>query len=388
MVDDCVTGHSAFIFDRGGKRRVSPLIDLSEVSWERIRDDISTAEVVIRAENCEQNKKALSEIEPKRHELVIFRGDERVWEGPIMRVGWYHDRVEISAHDVMEYVMARPLSKEWSNATSGGVSHSAPATQRIYEIMQYELNNPFTYLASDGVTQVNVPGWEEIDPPANVWPYVVRHANTNEARTSATTEPFQMTVGEHLDNVARTGGIDYTVIGRSIHLWDVSRSIASTRQMTEADFYGPIVVTAYGADFAALAFTVSQDGRYGGAGASSDYYGPWAKIFTVYDEDETDPPTQSELNSQASRNLTGRNPVPVEVRVPDNSTVRLTDSLGIANLAPGTEVPLLATLSNRELSQRQKVHRLAVKETSDGEDVMLALVPATKPDDDSPEGQP
>jgi hypothetical protein len=379
---ECVELHHVYITDRGGERRVAELVDLTLVRWGRVRDDISQAYVILQGGACAAQADILRNIEPKRSEMVIYRGTERVWEGPVNRIGWHSDWVEIDAHDIADYVFARPLSVEWDNSY-GSVAGPTEVTTRLEQIINYEFTNPFSYLADDGVTPVVVPAWESLTTPANVQPHVVAHHFPNEARTSAKTSPFQMTVGEHLDNYARSGGIDYTVIGRALHIWDVSRpAMGQTQTLTEADFYGEIIVTAYGSDFAAIGFTVAQDGRFGGAGSTSDYYGPWAKIFTVFDEDNTDPPTQADLNSQARRNLFGRNPVPVEVRVPDNSGIRLSSGLTINDLVPGVYMPLLATLNARQMSQMQKLDHMTVEEGPEGETISVTLIPATRSDSD------
>lgn len=374
---ECVELHHAYITDRGGTRRIAELVDLTSVQWARNRDTMSQANIVVQGGACVAQADILKNIEPKRNELVLYRGDDRVWEGPINLVAWHSDRVEINAHDVLEYVYGRPLSITWDN----NYPNSTEVTTRLENILDYEMTQPFTYLANDGVTPITVPAWESLTPPANVLPYVVCHHFPNEARTSAKTTPFQMTVGEHLDNYARTGGIDYTVIGRAIHIWDVNRDLGRLKTLTEADFFGEIVVSAYGAEFAALAFTVAQDGRYGGAGANNGYYGPWAKVFTVFDEDETTPPTQADLNSQAQRNLSGRSPVPVEVRVPDNSGIRLSPGLSINDLVPGVHMPLLATLNARQVSQMQKLDHVTITETAEGETIQVVLLPASINDD-------
>jgi hypothetical protein len=170
------------------------------------------------------------------------------------------------------------------------------------------------------------------------------------------------------------------VVGRAIHVWDVSRNLGKTRQLTEADFFSEVIVTAYGADMAAEVYVVGNNGAYGHASAPSPYYGPWTMILTAYNEEGTIDPSQAELDSQASRNLNGRMPVPVEVRIPDNSGVRLSDTLTIYDMVPGVQIPLLATLNARKMSQLQKIDHVTVTETSDGETVQLTLTPATKPD--------
>lgn len=695
---NCVQEHKVFVYDRGGRRRLFQLVNLSQVRWGRVRDDVSQAEIRLEGEACADNQGWLSRIEPKRHELVIFRGTTRVWEGPIWRVAWHETYVTISAHDCFEYLNARPLSKTWDTGYHGeDDDRTTSVTKRAQDIITYELTHPFSWVAADGTT-VTIPGWEEIDPPANVLPHLVVHRYVDDARTSSITSPFQMSVGEHIDNMARSSGLDYTVVGRAIHLWDVHRAIGRGRQLTSADFDADVVVTAYGADHAEVAFVVADDGRYGGAvnrigtwnylGASGpagdrltiptyvsppggqtthpsvvdfgaawngyrfwmahtpypggddsyenpsivasndgetwttptgltnpideqpgspgpynsdvdlvrygsglalfwrtyvagdplperlyvstsangrswspkrliwqtdnntrilsptfiyenggwtmfgvdiggatnrlarvrstvnliedlspstwgavqhisislpagkqpwhvfirpvgsqyigllndadentqngdiyvitspdglnwsrgaspaiprnapshnslyratftvggegvldvwyagwttspvvwnifrttlsavfvpggsetmlDYYGPWTKMYTVYDEDESNPPTQADLNSQAQRNLSGRSPVPTELRVPENSTIRLSESLTIEDLVPGVRFPVAATLNARRITQMLKLHTMQVTETGDGETITVSFVSASN--DDSDEG--
>jgi hypothetical protein len=359
----CIEEHTVYIYDRGGKTRVAQILDVSRVVWTRDRDSVSEANVRIEAAACSEQADVLAAIEPKRSEMVIYRGKDRVWEGPVWRVGWHDTYVEINAHDVMAYVMATPLTQTYSNA----YPNVGTVTGRIEYILQHELAV-----------------WENIDPPANVRPHLQIHHSENEARTSAVTTPYEMTVGEHIQSLGRTAGIDWTVVGRSIHVWDVSRSLGRTRTLTEQDFFAQVIVTAYGADMAAEIYVVGGDGKYGHASAPSPYYGPWTMILTAYNEEGTTDPTQEELDSQASRNLNGRMPVPVEVRIPDNSGVRLNESLTIHHMVPGVQVPLLATLNARKLSQLQKIDFVTVTETPEGETVQLTLTPATKPDEDIP----
>ena len=296
---DCVQGHSAYIYDRGGKNRLAQIKNLSQVKWGRKRDEFSEASIRISGDACSEQADLLAGVEPKRHELVIFRGTKRVWEGPIWRVAWGSNDVEIFAHDVVAYLHGTPLTKLYSNA----YPNVGLVSTRIGNILTQEL-----------------PVWEALNPPANVLPHVVIHHYPTEAETTAVTTPYEMTVGEQLDALAHRSGIDFTTVGRAIHIWDTSRSLGQIRVLTEADFFGEIIITAYGADHSEIAYVVAEDGRYGKAGNASSYYGPWTKIFSVYNEEGTEGPTQVELNSQAARNIAGRTPVPVEVRVVNTNT--------------------------------------------------------------------
>jgi hypothetical protein len=352
----CIEAHTVYIYDRGGQTRVAQIVDVSELRWERNRDSVSEAKVRIEGSACSFQADILAAIEPKRSEIVIYRGSERVWEGPVWRVSWHSTYVEIYAHDVMAYVHGTPLSKAYSNAYPA----VGQVIDRVKTIMDAEM-----------------PVWEALTPPINVMPYVVYHRTDTGPKTTAVTKPFEMTVGEHIQHLAHYGGIDFVVVGRAIHFWDVDDHLGRTRMMTEADFLSEVIITAYGADMAAKVYVIGEDGVYGFAESPSPYYGPWTHILTAYNEEGTEAPGQEELTSQAERNLAGRNPVPVEVRVPDNSGIRLDDTLGINDLIPGTQVPLLATLNARQMSQMQKLDLVTVTESPDGETVQVTLTPST-----------
>ena len=89
-----------------------------------------------------------------------------------------------------------------------------------------------------------------------------------------------------------------------------------------------------------------------------------------------EPPSIAEMASQASRVLSGRNPVPVVVRVPDNSSLNPNGVLSVSDLVPGVFVPLVANLPGRALSQMQKLDRVRFEETGEGETIQVTLSPA------------
>lgn len=384
VAQQCVTGHSAFIFDRGGTKRMFPLLNMSYIQWARERDSTSEATVRIIGKACNDQMANLESARSHRHELVIFRGQERVWEGPLHRTQTQTGFAEFVAHDVTEYIFNQPLTQTWNNQ----YPNVTTVTQRIGDIIAYEMTHGRTMKFFDGTNWVDYPmlAWEDpATPPANVVPFLQVHHFPNEARYSGKTLPFDMTVGDHLASLARSQGIDFTAMGRAIHIWDTSRSLGRLQTLTEADFYADVLVSEYGADHTQAAYVVAQEGIYGQSvnPDNLDYYGPWTKMFTVYNDDGTDQPTQSELNSQAQRNTSGRSPAPIEVRVPDNSGIILSDTLTINKLVAGVQVPLRATLGARKISQLQKLDSVTVTEDENGETVQVTLTPATRPDDDT-----
>lgn len=379
----CVEKHTAFIFDRGGQRRVGPILDISSITWERARDNVSEAVIRIEGDACDAQAEFIASIRVHRHELVIYRGNERVFEGPVHRIGSYRSYTDIVAKDVSEYLFHTPLSKVWDNTNEGvGVQ---PVTTRMQNIIEYEMTTDRVQVPVNSTTPIWVTAWENLDPPTNVLPYLTIHHFPNEAGTSAKTKAFEMTVGDHLANYAHQGGIDWVTVGRAIHIWDVSRSIGRLPQMTEADFNANVVVTEYGSDHTQSAYVIGNEGTVGSAVTQEylDYYGPWTDVNTAYNEEGTEEPTVEELRSQAVRNLSGRSPVPIEVRIPDNSSIFLNPNLTINMLVPGVQVPLRAMLNSRPLSQMQKIDHLSVSESGlEGEQIKLILTPTTRPDSD------
>lgn len=383
MAEKYCSVHTVMIYDRGGMSRIGEITRLSRVEWSRDRDGVSEALIRIEGTSCSAQRDMFKNISTKRHELVIFRGEDRVWEGPIFRISDEGFRITIAAKDVCAYLFGTALTREWDNSSSNATTMTA----RMGAIIEYELQHDRVGRSLGG-SPVVIPAWESLDPPVNILPHLQIHHFPNEARTAAKTMPFELTVGEHLASAARTSGIDYCAVGRAIHLWDTSRSIGQTRVLTEKDFYGNVITTDYGSDHTQGSYVVGQGGMYGEAieAEHMDYYGPWMKIFNAYNEEATEAPTQAELNSQAARNVSGRSPVPMEVRVPDNSTIRLSETLTIHDLVPGVRVPLRATLNARTADQDQKLDHVRVVEEANGETISVTLTPASRPDSDEEEG--
>jgi hypothetical protein len=374
MAIDCISKHTAFIFDRGGTTRMFQINDISEVRWNRVRDDISDANVKIAAKNCFTQEDSLAQIEPERHEMILYRGRERVWEGPITRLGMNDIQMEIHAQDVLHYASRTVMEGAYDNSYSGGVDKTAFAIDRIKAIILAEMTR------KEAVEQAAFPG-DDL-PPYNVLPHIVYHQTPTDARTSRATPKMHKTVWEELDDMAAKGGIDYTVVGRAIHVWDTSKPLGQTRTVGQAEFLSRIQATIYGMDLVTRAIVTDGEGNYGQAGGVDSYYGLSENLETAYDETEgATPPTSAEMESQAERNMVGRNPAPLVLRVPDNSTLNPSGVLSIADLVPGVFIPLRAKILIRTFNQMQKLDRMSVVETSRSEKVSVTMSPATQPDE-------
>lgn len=371
MATDCISLHRAIIYDRGGTVRRFQIHDISEVRWGRVRDDISQANIKVAAKHCFEQEVDLATVEPERDELVIFRDQQRVWEGPVTRIGFNDHEMQIHAQDVMHYARGTVMQSAYNNAHP----NTAFAIDRVKTILQTELAR------KEAAEQAVNP----LLPDYNIIDRIVFHQTATDARTARVTPAMQKTVWEELDDMAAKGGIDYTVVGRAIHVWDTSKPLGQTRVATQADFNAELQATLYGMDLATRAVVTDGEGNYGEAGGVDPYYGLVENLETAYDESEdTAPPTSSEMASQAQRNLVGRNPVPLVLRVPDNSTVNLGGAFTIDNLVPGVFIPLRAKILIRKFTQMQKLDKMSVIEDEKGEKVTVVMSPATQPDEVAP----
>jgi hypothetical protein len=353
------TTHSVMIYDRGGFTRMFQLEDVIKVQWQRVRDDISLADVTISSPGPECLRQ-LERIEPGRHEMVIFRGTDRVWEGPITLLSEQQGltpTVSIQARDVMHYAYRLIMRRRYSNA----YPNITTTVERAENILRTELSRR-----------------ENENPPINVVPYLTVVRSADMARTSRVTQPYQATAYEDIDSLAAYSGLDYTVVGRRIILFDRHNALGRTPTVTQNDFLGDVRITVYGMELATFAAVTGGDGMYGVASNPDPYYGQWEILDSAYDEEaDSAAPTQAELDSQAQRNLSGRVPTPLQVRVPENAQINPNGVLNIDNLIPGVQVPLRAKLAIRRIQQYQKLSKVQVNDDANGERIQVTLVPST-----------
>jgi hypothetical protein len=361
--------NTAFIYDRGGMQRISQITPTTSVRWGRVRDDISEATVSVvspKGDCCT----ALGNIAVGRHELVIFRDGDRVWEGPITRMTHGRDSVEIVAHDICHYLSRTIMRKAYDNRYAKVNSKVGLVTTRASNILLTELARR-----------------ETLTPPINVLPYLTVLTHTKGAKTSRFTYPYQRTVWEELDSMAWRAGIDYTAIGRRLLINDVHDIIGKTPMLSQKDFLNDILVTTYGVELATRAAVTDGKGHWAAVGGTDPFYGEVELLSTLYDVSVSpaDPtkPTKAELTalarsmtSQAQRNLAGRYPVPLVVRVPDNSPLNPNCPLTMENLVPGVRIPLRLSLSCIDIEQEQKLDKVNVEQTESGETISVTLSPS------------
>jgi hypothetical protein len=385
-------------YDQGGERIRGEIGPISSLQWGRVRDDMSTATLKTSGFGADCAA-LLSELRTWNHEIGIWRNGERVWEGPLTRLTFTRDGVELNAHDPMAYVYRRIMRQGYNDnfrRPRQGIEGQRTVVERAAIIIQNALA-PY-------------------DP--NVLPYLTIIRYPDDAHESRQVADWSKTAWEEIDDMAATAGLDYTTVGRRIILFDTHRSPGLLAEMREKDFFDSPVITEYGMSAANVFGVTSSTGVYGKFEFPQDQWfgaGPIEMLATAYGEGAdaaADPRTltrqererlEQVLNTQAARNINGRwatvhaddmgvdvgavYGAPVLVRVPDNSRLHPEANVGINQLVPGVHIPLRAKTPCRELAQVQKLDSLTVNVDNTGDErVQVVMSPAPIAGLDSDQG--
>lgn len=372
----------AFLYDRGGSRPIAmlPPADMGLIRWNRKRDDMSncTMALVSPGSDCCQ---IIREMQVGRHEIVVFRNGERSWEGPLTRISYKADSVEVEAHDVMHYASRTIMRSAYDNRYRKKGSRIGPVTKRAQNVLQREL------------ARKEALGY-------NILKFLDVRTHPQTTKTSRYTPAYFSTVYDEMEYMAAKLSLDYTVIGRRIVVSDVHDILGRVQMLTDKDFTDELIVTSYGMELRTRSAVTDGEGNWAAVGGVDPFYGEVEFVDTSYGE-EVKPATTSakptkaelaammkEMASQARRNLTGRYPIPTVVRIPDNTRLSPEAPVTLNELIPGIRVPIRATLACLELQQEQKLDYMQVEQSRDsGESVTITLSPApgTTPWDDSSE---
>lgn len=351
--------YRAYVTDRGGKNVLYEVTDIIRIRAEWVRDDTSSCEVWV-APQTDECCRLLAETKTVRMELVVYRDGRRVFEGPITRLSYETERVEIAARCVVWYLSRRALEIDLDNR-----SESANYIDVLHQALR-------AHYPVDG-------------DPFNLGPYLQKINCPDDATTAGRHVRYGETLFELLDGAAQNGGVDYVVRGRAIIIYDTHAKIKMLPRMSDEDFYESLRVVEYGVDLKTRVVATNNDGAISVAEAPQqwlDYYGPIDEIRNNTDEEEGPfpEPTDKALDDSAYRALLKGYPAPVNVLVPSNIGVRPTVAVEFEDLLPGALVPVEASRVCRSVVQMQRITSTLV-EWGDGEDesvsITLIQAPAT-----------
>lgn len=381
--------YRVFVYAQGGKQMIGEIEPLSDMNFKRLRDGISNC--LLHSNGYGSDCCTMyANLRCWMHELVVFRNGVRVWEGPITRIGYSVGSVEIEAKDVMGYLYRRAMRQGYNDAYQTVPGSSAVPDEKIVMPTPTVVQR-----AQRIITNALAPS----DP--NVLPYLTTFEFPDDAHETKIVADYASTAWEEVDALAATAGLDYTVVGRRIILWDTHRAIGKLPEMRDGDFSDPPVVTEYGMNLCNFMAVTNGAGLVGTAtplDETSQFqaYGPIEMIASDYagsdaasDEVLTAAARADAINKlseQAQRNIAHRWPTPVIVRVPDNSTLNPAVDVGFDQLVPGVWIPLRSEATCRLVEQWQKLDSVTVNVDSNGvEQIQVVMSPAPNSGDDDPD---
>lgn len=349
--------HVGVIYERGGE---VPLFDLEKpisFDWERTRDDISKAQVEVSAASgcCD----LLGDIQTGFHELHLFRDGQKVWEGPITRLEYNRDSVELFADDIL-----------WvpkNTALAVGYNKAHPNIAKCGWVMNW--------LLMDQTFSKNGDPW-------NGAGHVHWVKGSDDPDTSSSVKPYAMTTWEDFDKYAEDKGMDYTVVGRDIYFWETHlRWRTIDPPLTEQYLPGGLSIVEYGNEFATRVIVTNGNGYHAQRSAPAwaiAKYGYIDRVVSSYNEAAgTEAPTTEELKGwgeQAQSLLDNSFPAPVRVRVPENSGLSPEAPYDINDLIAGSWIQVETDSLCRSSDQWHKLDHVKVHEEGGGETVTITTI--------------
>jgi hypothetical protein len=380
LIDGATLGcgkHRIVIYRRGGTERVGEIRKVSYSEWNRVRDDISTARVVVSGWDIDCGN-LLSALEPWAYEVVIFRDNgyssERVWEGPITLLTYENESVTIHAKDVMGYAYRRIIKQAMVDS---GKSLTAGAT------------------VVDRASRIMLNTFAPDDP--NVLAYLTVLTRDDDAKQYRSTPGYSRTAFEEIDDMAANAGLDYTAVGRRVILWGTKHRIGTLPEFRDKDLGSSPIVSVYGMSMANVYAISDGNGVYGEAtrldeDGHDEKYGLVEMLSSTWASESTEETgtftneglatVRESFANAAERSIADRYPPPVVVRVPDNTRLNPDTVLSIQHLVPGVVVPLRSTGTLREVVATQKLDAVKVVEQAGVETITVTLSPFSRDDDD------
>lgn len=242
MADFTCAHHTAEVYLRGGVTFVGEITPISEVQWNRLRDDISTANVHVPPTECCD---LLSDLRAGRHELHILRDGEPVWEGPITRIEYELNEVRVYAEDMMWVPKRTVLQTGYSNAYPN-IGYAIDRADWLLRQQCFNLNGD----------------------PWNMLPHVNRLSPLGTGpKTARSVAAYEMYVWQDFDKYAEDHGLDYTVVNRDIFFWDHGLDWLQLPDLSEEFLSESPRVVEYGNDLYTRAFVSNARGYAGIANA-------------------------------------------------------------------------------------------------------------------------
>jgi hypothetical protein len=354
--------HRAMIYRRGGQVAVGEVVAITSLTWDRRRDDISQAWLTVGLGCCG----LMSQVHPVEHELHIYRDGDPVWQGVITRLEFSADEVGIWAEDMLWVPKRRVIEKGWDyNALGNNAPHNVDIARRLLVDDCYARYGDQWRMAGN-VATYHSPATRSVGSKVNA---------------------YQFTVWQVLDDMARYFDLDYTVVNRTVHLWDVHHRWRTAPTLMPQHISNEVRIVEYGNQTATRYIRTDGSGYAGVAVADAASLGRLGRYVdllsntTPADEEPPDKPPSAnrlkKMQEEAEERLGLHNPTPVAVVVPEGSTLFPNAPYDIATLTPGVWFMVYYDHPCRSGGGWHKLQELRVVENgTEGERVEIRTISA------------
>ena len=333
---------------------------VQSIRWERIRDDASAARVYILNDGCCDE---VGDMRTVINLLHIYRDDELVWVGPIIRIEYEFLRTEVYAEDFLWVAKNRVLDQGYDHTANGAINVQ----------IGIDLLNAGTF----------APYGDQWDQVNNLVP----RFGPDDSISFGQVNNFQVTTFQRLDWLAAYSSLDYTVIGREIHWWDVNYRWIDIDPITEQDMSKYPRIVEYGNEAATRVVRTDGGGYAGQARANlaflTQYPTDVDELLSSQEQAEAgtniqpSPATLANWALSAGKALEDALPPVVSVRVPENSTLLPSCTWDINTVMCGSWFDLTVSGLCRPIDgQLFRLRRMVVTQDLDGERVEISCDPA------------
>lgn len=328
----------AYISTRDGRSLLME-VPLASVEWNRTLCAVSPATLVVDPARCTSD---LARIHPWAHGVVVYRDEDRVWEGPVRLRREGRTGLTLTASDVI-----------------GHLDHRDVRTHRDVEAAL--VRNQMRWAVDQGFAPDD--------------PNVLAHVQELGAATR--TADLQVGVAEKmhaavLSDLTASGG-RWTALGRSILLWDDAASIGTLRDLSpENHLLSDVEVIEDGELLATVVRARNDNGVVGsgihtGGTATDPYYGYVGQVVASAAKKPAGVRRTAESTAQRTY------PTPVSIEVPADAALRCDAPFPITSLVPGVIVPVsTTTATSREVSGSFILTSVKVTQTA-GQDEQVAV---------------
>ncbi|MFI6289997.1 hypothetical protein ACIBEJ_00340 [Nonomuraea sp. NPDC050790] len=333
----CAEEYTIGIYDRTGGRQHGT-VDPAALDWSRVLDDTSEANITVpyQGPDC---CKLLGEARSWCNELAIFRDQQLVWQGPLVRIEHRGDDTLLAARDVTQWLFRRKIRNLIDFTGTSNADLAVIAAALIEHGFAPDDPNVLAYLM---ITAAGIVGERKYAKNSG---YIL----------------------DHLRELARTG-LDFTTLGRRILLMGEG-PLGRLPGLSDEHFVGPLAVIEDGLSAITHATVVGK-----GITAEAGGIGTCGLLEFIATEEEIQDATSAQ--AEAGALVVGGNPAPLFLEVPDNSQLAPETPIGINDLIPGAIIPVTSEATCRLVAADLRLIRMKVAfSEADGEKVGITLAP-------------